>query len=290
LLWKELHAEPHLTGPPLHPDLGLFLLTVCGFVMFGLILVSINYGEPGAEKVRWVNLWVRGTGTCLVGLLLVLVAFYAAGGVSRERERQTLDSLRTVPEESRDILRAKWLGGFLSARKAWWCLAMVWGFGLVTGSLHILALPLLLLAFAIYTAFTASLGLYCSTVCRSTVRATVVTLVVLVALGAGPLLLYVWGDLFLPAGRPAGVAGWLTWWEATGLTPLWALSFRYDEMRGVNPWGFYDRILTALAVLACYALAALALWRWALGRFRDEAGPVPRCDPPPEERGSASRR
>src|SRR5262249_54781556 len=121
LLWKELHAEPHLAGPQWHPQLGLFLLIVCGSVAFGLIYLSIGYGESGAGTARWANLWVRGTGTSLTGLLLVLVAFYAAGSVSRERERQTLDSLRAVPEESREVLLAKWLGGFLSARKAWWC-------------------------------------------------------------------------------------------------------------------------------------------------------------------------
>jgi hypothetical protein len=290
LLWKELQAEPHLDGPQLHPHSGLFLLIVAGLAVLGLILLPLGHGESFAETARWLNLWVRGTGTSLMGLLLVLVAFYAAGSVSRERERQTLDSLRTVPEESRDVLLAKWLGGFLSARKAWWCLAVVWGFGLVTGGLNILALPLLLIAFAVYTALTASLGLYCSTVCRSTVRATVVTLLVLLALGAGPLLLlYAWGDVFLP-GRPPGVVGWLAWWDATGLAPLWALSFRYDELWGEDPWGFCDRILTALAVLACYALGAWALWRRALARFRAEAGPAPRRGPPPEDRGSASRR
>jgi hypothetical protein len=279
LLWKELHAEPHLRWEEMHPLLALFFLFVGVCVAsVGGTLVLVGLGGPWLEMAKPVNVWVRAVGTILTAGMLVLVAFYTAGSVSRERERQTLDGLRTLPDDSRDLLRAKWLGGFLSVRNAWWCLGVVWGLGLATGALNVLALPLVVLAWAVFTAFVVSLALYWSTVCRSTVRATVTTVVVLLALGVMSGLAHARGETLLGT-RPEGVAGWLAWAVGYGLSPLaplWVLAFRYDEFWAANQWGSWDRVVAALAGLAFYALAAWALWRQALSRFRALAGPAPR--------------
>jgi ABC-type transport system involved in multi-copper enzyme maturation permease subunit len=283
LLWKELHVEPHSIRETGRLLLWLFV-AIAGFSGLGLFLPVSFHVESWAQRVVRFNVVIREIGTIGTGLLVVLSAFYAAGRVSRERERQTLDGLRTLPDDARDVLSAKWLGGFLSVRHLWWCLGVVWGLGVVTGALNVLAVPLLLLACAVYTGFAASLGLYCSTVCRSTVRATVATLLVLLILGADVVLLAAWKALFVP-GRPEGVVGWVGWcahYGLTGLLPLWVLAFRYDEFWDADQWGSWDRVVAALAGLACYAVAAWVLWRLALARFRALAGPVPH--------GSASRR
>jgi ABC-type transport system involved in multi-copper enzyme maturation permease subunit len=127
LLWKELYVEPRWHWNHLHSFVALLLLfiAVCvGSLGLTLVIVGLTDGGPLSEPL---NLWVRCAGTPLAGLLLFVTAFYAAGTVSRERERQTLDGLLTLPDGREAVLAAKWQGAVLSAREAWWCLAAAWG-------------------------------------------------------------------------------------------------------------------------------------------------------------------
>jgi ABC-type transport system involved in multi-copper enzyme maturation permease subunit len=271
LLWKELYAEPHWRWEQLDSLLGLFLLFL-GVSVVAIGVAIVLFGVMEHKEVAWpMNGWARGVGTPLAGLLLLITAFYAAGTVSRERERQTLDGLLTVPDGPAAVLAAKWQGCVLSARSAWWCLAVVWGIGAVTGGLHLLALPVLAAGVAVQTGFVASLGLYCSTVCRSTLRATLATILTLLALATVPWLLW-WGRAVLFPSRLDPML--IDWGEALlryGLSPpaqLWALGIRYDELDANE--------LAAEAGLLLYAGAAWVLWRRALARFRAEAGPRPR--------------
>src|SRR5205085_2520171 len=94
-----------------------------------------------------------------------------------ERDRQTFDSLLTSPLDSDSILYGKWLGSILSVRWAWLWLGLIWGIGIVTGGLHLLAVPLLLGAWAVYAAFLSCVGLWFSIVSKTTLRANVYTLV-----------------------------------------------------------------------------------------------------------------
>src|SRR5262249_47735850 len=128
-------------------------------------------------------------------------ALYAASSVSRERERQTLDSLLLVPENWRRILATKWLGSFLSLRQVWWCLAAVWGWGVLTGGRHPLGFRLVVRAWGVYAGLFTCVGLYFSTVCRTTLRATLCTFVAC-------LFLFGWGWL-LPDWRTPPLVYWL---------------------------------------------------------------------------------
>jgi hypothetical protein len=147
----------------------------------------------------------------------------------------------------------------------------------VTGGLHLAAVPALAAGCAVYTAFVASLGLLCSTMCRSTLRATLATILVLLAVVGGPWLLW-WGSDVLFAGASAQVRWWAEAVLLDGLAPpmpLWVLAFRYDEMSPAGGDAGY-RMLAAVAGLLVYGLADWVLWRLALARFRAEAGPAPR--------------
>src|SRR5207249_8423686 len=97
---------------------------------------------PDSGVVQRLNEWVRVVGTSVACLLLIGVALRAANSISGERDRQTLESLLTTPLESDEILRAKWRGSLLSVRWGWLWLGLIWSVGLVTGSLHPLAVPL----------------------------------------------------------------------------------------------------------------------------------------------------
>jgi ABC-type transport system involved in multi-copper enzyme maturation permease subunit len=275
VLWKELHVEPHWTWDKQHPLVGLFFLFVgvcVGSLGITLVLVLLTDPLGGYEPM---NVWVRSVGTTLAGLLLFATSFYAAGAISRERERQTLDSLLTLPDGRSAILAAKWRGSFLSTRGLWWCLGAVWGLGVVTGALHLLMVPLLVAGFASAVAFVTSLGLFCSTVCRSTLRATLATVVTLLAVSGGAGLLG-WGGVLAGSLSPE-VAWWAVAFLQDGLAlpaPLWALAVRYDELGHTG--GQADWVAAAVAGLVVYALAAWVLWRLALARFEAEAGPPPR--------------
>jgi hypothetical protein len=166
-------------------------------------------------------------------------------------------------------------------RRAWWCLGVTWGLGMVAGGIHVLTVPLLVAAFAIYSAFVASLGLFCSTVCRSTLRATVATLVVLLILGGVPALVraQVHGKL---GTQPLTVGEWIVWWVHYGQTlpvSLWVLALGYDEVGNDEP-GWWAPPLLALMGLAFYAAAAWLLWLLTLDALRREAGRVPRRQQP----------
>jgi ABC-type transport system involved in multi-copper enzyme maturation permease subunit len=276
-----MYLEQEFSWERLNPLLAIFLLFVgvcAGSVGLTIIIVALaTQGTPAAA----VNLWLRCVGTPLVCLMCVVIAFYAAASVSRERERQTLDNLLTTPDGAGAVLRAKWLGSMLSVRHCFWCLAVVYGLGLISGGLHPFAVPLLALAYLVYTAFVASLGLYFSTVSNTTLRATVFTLMFLVALCGLQWLL--WGSLYQPATSivrgpewpfvPERGYFWLGTIQEYGLTPpmpLLVLSFPLFGGRGDRDFDFTTpvTVASALAGLAVYALAAWVLWRVTLARFR----------------------
>jgi ABC-type transport system involved in multi-copper enzyme maturation permease subunit len=269
LLWKELYVEgaPGRDQDSLLTAIPQALLVYCVGASCLNLLVALLGGErvPGP-----INLYVRIFGTPQPCWLLLLTAIYAARTVSRERERQTLDSLRSVPQDDAAVLFAKWLGSVGRTRRAWWCVGAVWALGVLTGGLVPLAVPLLALACGVYAGFVSSLGLYFSTVCQTTLRATLATALVVLAVAGVPWVLWDLGPLVLPPG-PAG--RWLVSFQHDGLTPpmpLWVFAFGYEEVvTDLAAWA--GRVLAALAGLACYAAAAWFLWRRALARFRVES-------------------
>jgi ABC-type transport system involved in multi-copper enzyme maturation permease subunit len=285
LLWKELYAESlwrpdQLPGCLAVPVVILGVTTaVSGVVAF--LMGALVVREPVLGPM---NVWTRACGTAFACALVLVTAAHAARAVSRERERQTLDSLRCLPDDDAALLAAKWLGSLGSTRRAWWWLGAIWAGGVITGALVPLAVPLLALACGVYAGFAAALGLYFSTVCRTTLRATLATALALLAVVGVPWVLWDLGELVLPPG-PAG--RWLMSFQHDGLTPpmpLWALAFGYEEVdTDLAAWA--GRVL---AGLACYAAAAWLLWRRALARFAGDTGrtPPPGREPRPE-RGKA---
>jgi ABC-type transport system involved in multi-copper enzyme maturation permease subunit len=242
MLWKEQYFGQEFR----FKRLGLLLLFPIGPAVFILLVLLLNiisdsYGTGTLGEQ--VNLWVKGAGTSLACVMLLLVAFFAASSVSQEREWETLASLLSTPLERDEILLAKWFASLRGVRELAWCVGTVWAVGLLTGGLHPLAVPLLVLSWGVFAAFTASLGLFLSIICRSTQRATIVTLVVCLFLGAGPWLLAGEGKVVL---TPPAI--------------LNALTFGYKIDR--------EAIVVALAWLPCYGAAAWALWTLSCSRFK----------------------
>ncbi|HEV3117982.1 MAG TPA: ABC transporter permease subunit, partial [Gemmataceae bacterium] len=232
-----------------------------------------------------INLWVRIVGTAVACLTLVGVAARAAGSVTGERDRQTLDGLLTSPLQSAAILSAKWLGSILSLRWAWAWLCLVWGIGLITDGLDIVSLPWLVLACFVYASFLSALGLWFSVRSPTTLRATLGTLATAAVLSFGHWLILIFFSVptgMRPQANPIGDE-LLRAIQLYGLTPpvsLAWLSFRGSEF-GVpyvttgspdNPW---HSLLGLLAGLVLWSVAAVALWRRGVRRFRQSTNRLP---------------
>lgn len=282
MLWKEIHGEPGFGsqfGEALLIGSILFGVFV-GLPFLALILLNLGSGRVHGETANQV---VRVAGTTIACPLLLMVAFAASGRLSRERERQTLESLLTTPLESEEILYAKLAGSIVCVRWGWRLLGMVMVMGLISGGLHLLACPLLVAACAVYAAFAASLGLWFSASSPSTLRATLLTLLSLLALTAGPLLL---------ASVAESSGSFFYRLEAFGLAPpvtLWVLAFHYEEFLKDQTLASSEILRAALLGVLLYAVAAWTLWQLTLARFRRETNreSLPRSEPPQERESLA---
>src|SRR5262249_34963247 len=173
-----------------------------------------------------LNLWLRWVGTFLACFLLLGVAVRAAGSVSGERDRQTLDGLLITPLSNRSILFAKWLGSVLGGRGSWAGLGGMMGVGLLTEALHPLAVPCFLLAWLVFAAFLAGLGSWFSVANRKTYRATFLTL-----LTAGSLLLIAYLAVYDLHSEL-----WLNDTEARSLIPPMTLALLAFSPADYNDW------------------------------------------------------
>jgi ABC-type transport system involved in multi-copper enzyme maturation permease subunit len=174
-------------------------------------------------------------------------AMSAACSVTRERERQTLDGLLTLPGGRPAVLRAKWLGVFGRDRPLAIIAAVPLALGLLLGRFHPLAVPVLAVAVVSEVVLAVTLGLACSVAAGSTTRACV---------GAGlGLLAVISGPLFAPPPfnllSPAAV-----WWTLPRLGDL-------------DLWNYY-MVPVALSA-AIHAAAAAGVWRWTRRRFDRDA-------------------
>ncbi len=281
MLWKEIFAEPGFRFP-WFGRIVVYVLVILSFVPAVTVICSwivVNYYYED-NRISWNELGlvmnaasVRSVGTIVACLMLLSVAVRAATSVSSERERETFDSLLTTPLDSNAILFSKWLGSLLSMRWAWLWLGAIWGLGVITGGLHILALPLLLAAWTIYAAFVTSLGTWFSIVSRSSLRAVVWTLLTITFLGVAHWILWIPLLLIGHVGRDFDFLWKFELWGLTPPVPLWLLAFQGREFE--TDWRMADGVEFAIYAgvgLFFWAGAALALWFIASNRFRHMTG------------------
>jgi ABC-type transport system involved in multi-copper enzyme maturation permease subunit len=212
--------------------------------------------------------------------MLVAVAVRASTSFGAERDRQTLDSLLTTPLANRTLLWGKWLGSILSVRQAWWCLGAVWLLGLMTGGVHLLSLVLLTAAWGAYAAFAAAVGLWFSLRSRTTLRATVWTLLTLLAVGTGqPFLWLGLRPLAQMLSGPHGLTSSMEW-DLYGVTPPGALvylTFAWGDWYSFAPslQTSLGRVGLSWVGVCFYTLAAAGLWALTRARFGAITGRMP---------------
>jgi ABC-type transport system involved in multi-copper enzyme maturation permease subunit len=269
MFWKEVMVEGGLR----FRWFGWLLLAVLVVASF-LTLLWIHSNHPTAASRAFINFaWSVGVGSVVACLLLLGVAARAATSLTNERDRQTLDNLLATPLDSTPILFAKWLGSVLSVRWGWLWLGTIWGLGAAFGNLHPLALALMLLAWMVYAALLATLGLWFSLICRTTQRALVWTFLCTGALGAGFLLLPI--EFLFPSirtGYSQALADWFLRIQK-GLTPPVVLGRLLPFMsQGARPSDGFDKqpweLSAALLGLSIWLLAAVVLWIVTSRHFR----------------------
>jgi ABC-type transport system involved in multi-copper enzyme maturation permease subunit len=289
MLWKEITLESGLGFNRLG-RIVLALIVLGSFVpavwigYHYLMLDSVSR-PPWIRIEEAVNQWVRSVGTVVASLVLVGIGIRAASAVSGERDKQTLDNLLTSPLQTREILFAKWLGSILSVRWALLWLCVIWALGALTGGLDRTCLPWLIVAWCIYAAFMAALGLFFSTIHNTTQRASIWTLVVTGFIFGGHWAFSYFFCLLLPTTwigghGPLGDWPWQIQWF--GMTPPVALSwlafraetFHIGYLQSLttgkdNVMGAFVGITVGLVIWA-----GLALWLWqrTVRRFNILAG------------------
>jgi ABC-type transport system involved in multi-copper enzyme maturation permease subunit len=189
MLWKEVFVEQgmHMSW------LGRIIigcLVMLSFIPAFLILYFFFFDPVGSPNT-WrhlgeaMSVYVRIVATLVACLMLLAVAVRSSGCLSSERDRQTMDGLLTTPLDGATILFAKWAGCIASVRWGWVWLGTIWFLGIVTGGLHVASILLLIGAWLVYAGFFACLGMWFSLVCRTSLRATMWTLLTTVLLAGG---------------------------------------------------------------------------------------------------------
>jgi ABC-type transport system involved in multi-copper enzyme maturation permease subunit len=280
LLWLEVYHSPRSERPEENTRVGK-LVVVTGFV--GLLAFIRLCGRPGDARAvsAALHLGLLGLAACWC----VATGSRAAGSLGLERGRQTLDGLLTLPCDRSAVLGAKWLGSILRTADVGVLASTVGLMGLLSGALHPLAVPLLAVSVAGQLCFWASLGVWLSTVFRSTLRARVALALAVLLVFCGSWFLAAGDPPFAPPGRDGDFAT-TNWWEplpgavraysANPLRSWWYLAFRWwrneeSEETEVREARFFGVQLAAVAggTLA-FTLAAGLLWLDACRRFRKE--------------------
>jgi ABC-type transport system involved in multi-copper enzyme maturation permease subunit len=273
LLWRELYfGGPGTVGEMLRMIVygliggGLTVgLTFSIFRLLGVLAVQRQ------DAIQTFNPVARDLALTGLTVIMVATALRAAGAIGRERDGHTLDNLLVLPGGRDAVLRAKWLGSFLSTRWIAIGLTAVLLLGILGGASSVATLFWLALAGAIHAAFTASMGLYISTKIADTARAMMVTLLCLATTWALPLL----ASAYWLGGFPGEARQWpwVKYLMQDGLIPF--LTWRFLAAASIDPlpaWVTNDQLTGALLGLGIYAVGAWFLWRAALGNFRRYGG------------------
>ena len=282
MLWKEIFVEGGLRFNLLASFIVALLVIVSLLPGFGILirwLTEPNLGNQWGgmwNLQREMNIYVRMAGMGVACLLLLAVAVRASTSVSSERDRQTFDALLTTPMDSTTMLWAKWVGSILSIRLGWIWLGIIYALGVVTGGLHIFALPLVMAAWLIFAGVVAMIGLWYSLVSRSTMRSTIWTLFTAVGLSVGHWIIWLLCLPLMFAGGPRSGVEEVAKFQA-GITPpaaLFVLAFTGEDFRqdpGRNE--MVEMIFFCLFGTVLWALGGLAFWYGALSpRFRTVTG------------------
>lgn len=278
ILWKETGRNFNFSGiAPAHLR-WVALILAAGYLVLFMISVTIQMVTQGDGPSGISNPMVRVLGTIGACVTLVLLALAGSSKISREKEQQTLEALLTTPLDSVEILFGKWLASVWMVSPIIVVLLLIWAMGVMTGGVHPASLPLVLGAYIVYVGCLSTLGLWLSMASRTTLRATLLSLLVAMVLVIGPGLLL----RALEGHTLRGLNEAPEWYDLIAeysFTPpvaLWTLTF-HEEALHSDPYVML-RIVAALFGLLVYMGATAVMWASMLRRLRESASDSPRSE------------
>jgi ABC-type transport system involved in multi-copper enzyme maturation permease subunit len=277
ILWKEFH-EPFFRPGPGGQTL-FMVFGVMGLLMGGyVLLLGMAAAASSSSLGAFTNLVVRYFGTAVACFMFVGVGLRAASTFTGERDRQTLDSLLTTLVENKAIVYGKWMGSILGVRKLWFVLGPLWGLALLAGGLNPLALILLALGWCVFAAVEAGLGMCLSLLCRSTLVASVATVLTSLGLCACPWAVWSLYASVAYQGNPPSNVMWVQQFVVHALTPpatLFTLSFRTEDFALQSHPYTWQLVAYGICGLGCYAALAAILWQALVAAFPRATGRMP---------------
>jgi ABC-type transport system involved in multi-copper enzyme maturation permease subunit len=271
ILWKELLTGRDILAKIADWDFGSMGFA-CGMVFAGcmaVLILPLAMLQDVIKRDEFEFIRTMVVDFCIPSIACIVLLWHAlraATTISSERDQQTLDSLLATQLSSKTILSGKWQACLGTGWKAALVIGSYLLLGLILGGVHPLGLPLAIFAMVAHMVFVINLGMYCSTVCSTSGRATAVTIVSWLSITLGHWFLFLVCSV---AGTMTGrrdLIDSLAMFHAQGLTP----PLTFTELASLR--GPPDRILAALGGTNLYLLAALILWTRTRSRFARLAG------------------
>jgi ABC-2 family transporter protein len=282
-MWKELNIEGRMKLNWLAWGVVVILVVLTfgsGLLIIGAYLWDLALGGNHGwhELAEPTNIWFRIAGTGVGSLMLLVVAVRASTCITNERERDTFDALITTPMSSDAILGAKLLGCITSVRMGWLWFGSMLTVAVLSGGVHLLAVPLVVAEWFVYASFFAMVGLGFSMSCRSSMRATVYTVMTTLLLGGGHWLVmglccYLPAEILLRGGgHPGNFFEYLVKFQA-GMTPpfvMGASAYSWEDLGNNFVRGEFVQVIAfCLVGLVLWGVGSLILWYGMLvPRFR----------------------
>ena len=161
-------------------------------VVFVLLISSYTSRYGSYDYSSLVVLFpVLGCAEC--ALLSLMVPVITSGSISGEREKQTLDIMLTTPVTPFSIVTGKLWSAMMIVMMYMIASVPVMAIAFVLGGLswwNLLGLFVMLLYLGIYV---GSVGIFCSSVVKKSIAATILTIVIGVGIIVGTVLIYVVG-------------------------------------------------------------------------------------------------
>ncbi len=193
MLWKEMHVSR--TGgltKVVFILLGVCLVGLIFYVGFDLFIDAFKeMGRDGyfgrGQARNDFNGFLRGFCTAIYILWFLAIASGAATGLCSEREEDQWLSLTATPLSGNEILRAKMIGPVWAIKPLAYLMILLWGLGLIVGSVHPLAVLACAVELVVFTWFLTALGTLFSLRAKNSTRALASTMALLIFLNGGYL-------------------------------------------------------------------------------------------------------
>jgi ABC-type transport system involved in multi-copper enzyme maturation permease subunit len=192
-LWKERYFSARFSfnvhGAVWGCVVSLILSTL--FIIGMLLFISVleNIDRNSKNPTSPIMLLVRLVVTCGAMFVILVTGVRTAMSLVREREKQTLEGLLTIPEDRANILIAKWFNTLRSQFPLLIAALLLEFLGFVSASVSIFGTVMVILHLIAGVLFANTLGLWLSWRCRSGTVAVVWWLSLLMLISIAPVIL-----------------------------------------------------------------------------------------------------